>query len=384
MTAAVQAELFRQEPRSRALDVLDQRRRGATFVEHNVRSILNSPDRTNMPFWSLNPYVGCEFGCTYCYARYAHRYVVERANDAGQISNEDLDEYRQSSTWEIFERQIFVKRREAVLDALSRDLGRIHRWKRRGAAYPIVIGTATDPYQPAERRFAITRAVLERLLDEQGLGIGIITKSPLVQQDIDLLVELQRHNRVSVYVSLISTDPEIIKKFEARSPMPHVRLKTLHRLIEAGINAGLIVAPVLPGITDTEEQISALARAVRHTGGRFAHPSPLRLYPALHRGFLPVVEQHFPHLADRYRRAYRGTGSAPKSYTDKLTRRFRRIALAHGIPVKDPILEDRTPRPLPHQWRRDGRTVRPGATDIPDPSAGIDTVDKKQIELWHG
>lgn len=349
MTAAVQAELFRREQRSRPLDVLETRRRGATFVEHRVRSILNSPDSTGMPFWSLNPYVGCEFGCTYCYARYAHRYVVERANDAGRISDEALGAYRQSSNWEVFERQIFVKRREAVLEALTRDLGRVHQWKRRGVVYPIVIGTATDPYQPAERRFEITRAVLERLLDERGLGIGIITKSPLVQRDIDLLVALQRRHRVSVYVSLISTDAEIIKLFEARSPMPHVRLRTLHRLVQAGLNAGLMVAPVLPGITDTGEQISALARAVRQTGGRFAHPSPLRLYPALHRGFLPVVERHFPHLADRYRRAYRGTGTAPKSYTDKLTRRFRRIAEAHGVPVKDPVLEDRTARRLPHR-----------------------------------
>ena len=338
------------------LRVLETRKRGATFVEHSIKALVNSPESTGMGFWSINPYVGCEFGCTYCYARYAHRYVVERAHGSGKISDDELTEFRQSEKWEVFEQHIFVKQRESVLAALERDL---HRIKSRslGRSHPIVIGTATDPYQPAERTFHITRAVLERLSHESGLSVGIITKSPAVCQDMDVLDKLQRRNRVSVYISLISTDPQIIRLFEARSPLPHVRLKALKRLTDAGLNAGLIVAPVLPGITDTVPQIRALAAALKEAGGRFANPSPLRLYAALHSNFLPIIKEHFPDLYPKYRRAYRGTGAAPRSYTDAIAKRFRQIALEFDIPVKDPVLE-----------RMTGRGSR----------------DRRQLRLWNG
>jgi len=340
-SAAAQIDLFRSTTTAarRRLDVLDTRLRGATFVEHRVKSIVNAPESTGMNFWSINPYVGCEFGCTYCYARYAHRYVMERAHDAGKVDDDEFARFRSSDRWEVFERQIFVKQRAAVLEALERDLGRIRQRNRSGQCYPIAIGTATDPYQPAERTYRITRSVLERLKEEEGLAIGVITKSPLVRRDIDLFLEIEKRNRVSIYVSLITTDTKIIKLFEARSPMPHVRLKALKQLRDAGLNAGLIVAPILPGITDSVEQIRSLAKAVKDCGGRFAHPTPLRLYPALHRGFLPVVEKHFPALAPKYRRAYRGAGNAPKSYTDSIIKRFRQIAQEYGVSVSDPVLE---------------------------------------------
>jgi DNA repair photolyase len=327
------------------LRVLDTRARGATFVEHRVKSIVNSPESTGMGFWSINPYVGCELGCTYCYARYAHRYVVERAHTNGQLADADFEQLNESKTWEAFERRIFVKQRDAVLDALERDLSSIRRRHNTGRIHPIVIGTATDPYQPAERQFRITRAVLERLSRESNLSVGIITKNPMVSQDIGLLKTLQRNNRVSVYISLISTDIRIIRLFEARSPMPHVRLKALKKLVDANLNAGLLVAPVLPGITDTLSQVRALARALKKTGGRFAHPSPLRLYPALHSGFLPIIEEHFPELYPKYRRAYRGTGAAPKRYTDAVVKRFRDVAEEIGVPVKDSVLEGGAYRP---------------------------------------
>jgi DNA repair photolyase len=170
---------------------------------------------------------------------------------------------------------------------------------------------------------------------------------------MDVLDKLQRRNRVSVYISLISTDPQIIRLFEARSPLPHVRLKALKRLIDAGLNAGLIVAPVLPGITDTVPQIRALAAALKEAGGRFANPSPLRLYAALHSNFLPIIEEHFPDLYPKYRRAYRGTGAAPRSYTDAIAKRFRQVALEFDISVKDPVLEHETGR-----GSRDRRQLR--------------------------
>ncbi len=324
---------------SPSLRVLDTRMRGVTFVEHRVKAIVNSPESTGMGFWSINPYIGCEFGCTYCYARYAHRYAIERMHGNGQISDADLSRFRESEKWEVFEHHIFVKQRDAVLAALERDLSRIRRRQVGGQIHPIVIGTATDPYQPAERQYRITRAVLTRLREESNLSIGIITKSPQICHDIDVLRELQRNNRVSVYISLITTDTRLIKLFEARSPMPHVRLKALKRLTDANLNAGLIVAPVLPGITDTVPQIRALVQALKDAGGRFAHPSPLRLYPALHRGFLPIIEKNFPELYPKYRRAYRGAGIVPKKYTDAILNRFRKIANEFGISVNDPMME---------------------------------------------
>src|SRR6266702_6794255 len=149
--------------RPSALPVLDERLRGTKFVELAPRSVLNSPQQTGVDFWSLNPYIGCEFGCTYCYARYAHRYAVERAHDAGRLSDEEFVEFRGPHGWEAFEQRVFVKHQ--LLGALEADLRRY--WRSLGPtarpAAPIVIGTATDPYQPAERRFRLTRGILERL-----------------------------------------------------------------------------------------------------------------------------------------------------------------------------------------------------------------------------
>ena len=338
-TILPQSDLFVRERKRPELQVLDKRLRGATFVEHRVKSVINSPESTGMGFWSINPYVGCEFGCTYCYARYAHQYVIRRAHDAGKIPQKDYSRYQTSDTWDIFEQTIFIKQRETLLWALERDLQRMHQRNHRGVIYPLVIGTATDPYQPAEKTFQITRSVLQRLTRERGLSIGIISKSALVSRDIDLLVELHKRHRLTVYVSLITINSDLIKLFEARSPQPHVRLKTLKRLTDANINAGLIVAPVLPGITDGVNQIKELLQAAKDNGGRFANPSPLRMYAALHRGFLPLIKEYFPDLYPKYRRAYRGAGNAPKHYTDAVVRRFKKIAAEFGMPVKDPVLE---------------------------------------------
>ena len=161
--------------RPTALPILDERLRGTKFVSLEPKSVLNSPQQTGVDFWSLNPYIGCEFGCTYCYARYAHRYTVERAHDAGRLSDAEFHEFRGPHGWEAFEKRVFVK--ERLLVALERDLRRYFRSF--GPAdcppAPIVIGTATDPYQPAERRFRLTRGILERLARCEGLNIGIIT-----------------------------------------------------------------------------------------------------------------------------------------------------------------------------------------------------------------
>ena len=135
--------------RPTALPILDERLRGTKFVSLEPKSVLNSPQQTGVDFWSLNPYIGCEFGCTYCYARYAHRYTVERAHDAGKLSDEEFIEFRGPHGWEAFEQRVFVK--ETLLSALERDLKKYFRSGGPAGrpSAPIVIGTATDPYQPA-------------------------------------------------------------------------------------------------------------------------------------------------------------------------------------------------------------------------------------------
>jgi DNA repair photolyase len=309
------------------LPVLDTRARGAVFYEQPVGSILNPPESTGMGYWSANPYVGCEFGCTYCYARFTHGYVVRRATSSGRLPVDNLGDF------EAFEYRIFVKRRESALAALERDLARLKRRRAAGEDTHIVLGTATDPYQPAERKFLLSRAILERLSAERGLSIEIISKSPLISRDIDVLTRIQQNNRLTIHISLITTDVRLIKTLEVRTPMPRARLRALARLSGAGLNAGLIVAPVLPGINDTVPLLGDLLAAAKRSGARFAHPSPLRLYASIRDHFLLVMDANFPELAARYRQVYQGFGAAPREYVVALSKRFRAVARRCGIAV---------------------------------------------------
>ena len=278
--------------RRSALPVLDERLRGTKFVTLQPQSVLNSPEQTGMDFWSLNPYVGCEFGCSYCYARYAHRYVVQRAHDAGKLSDSALAEFQGPNGWEAFEQRIFVK--QQILAALDSDLRRFFRRVRQRPGDTIVIGTATDPYQPAERRFRLTRAVLARLAQCEGLSIGLITKSSLVARDADLFAQIQRRNDLEVHISLITLDVALIRALEARSPIPAVRLRALKRLTDAGVNAGLIVAPVLPGITDDVPRLDALFHAARRRRRPVPHREPPAALPRDPRSLSPAGRSALP------------------------------------------------------------------------------------------
>jgi DNA repair photolyase len=294
-----------------------------------------------MDYWSLNPYVGCEFGCSYCYARYTHRYVVERAHDAGKLTDAEFADYRGAHGWEAFERRIFVK--EQVVGALDADLMRVP------LGHTIVIGTATDPYQPAERRFRVTRAVLQRLARCEGLSFGIITKSPLIARDRDLLLRLQERNELQVHVSLITADARLARKLEARSPIPAARLGALKKLVDAGINAGLIVAPVLPGITDDVAHLDALFAAAREAGARFIHAGPLRLYAAVRDRFIPLLAEHFPDLVPRYQRAYARQAGAPREYARALSRRVQKLQRKHGFTKNEGMMDRYRPSRVPTQ-----------------------------------
>jgi len=322
-------------PRSLAapLPVLGERSRGTRFIELSVNSVLNSPASTGMGFWSINPYIGCEFGCTYCYARDTHRWAMERAD--GQTAR--------LPPWLAFEREILVKK--DVAEVLARTLN-----PARMAGHSLVIGTATDPYQPAERRFRLTRRILEVLRSYHGLSIGIITKSALVTRDIDLLQALSKHNEVTVNVSLATADSRLARRLELRSPVPGARLRALRRLTESGIHAGLLVAPIVPGVTDDWAGLARLIEAAKEAGARYVVGSALRLGPAARHRFLPHLEREFPELAERYRRHYAGKDHVSQSYQDALTRRLRALQQAYGFAVDEAggrrrrQLEGRAPR----------------------------------------
>lgn len=279
-------------------------RNDVEYVEMTVRSILNWVDGTNMSdVFSINPYRGCEFGCAYCYARYTHEFV-------------DLPD------WEAFERRIFVK--TAAARALRRDLAT----SRDVRTYGIAIGTATDPYQPAESRFRVTRQILEALLPHRGIPISIVTKSGLIAQDADLLARLAERHSVKVHFSCITTDRQLLRAIERRSPMAHVRFQAMRALTDRGVYCDLLLMPVLPGITDTEENLASVLGAAQEAGAQGAHARALWLSEASRRRFIPWLEQEFPALHARYIAAYGARGMySPASYQDELRRRFARAKI---------------------------------------------------------
>jgi DNA repair photolyase len=225
---------------------------------------------------------------------------------------------------EAFEKEILVK--AEVAEVLARTLT-----PAKLAGSPLVIGTATDPYQPAERRFQLTRRILEVLRSYHGLSIEIITKSPLVTRDLDLLQAISRNNELSVNISLATADPRLARRLELRSPIPSARLRALRRLTAGGVDAGLIIAPIIPGITDDWVGLARLMEAAKEAGARYVIGSALRLGPAARRRFLPFLEREFPELYERYRRHYATSDLASRSYQDALTRRLNALRQAFGF-----------------------------------------------------
>ncbi len=306
---------------------LDRRLRGTRFIGIQARSVLNSATATHMTFWSVNPYIGCEFGCRYCYARDTHRWSVERAV-AKDATTPAVVELRALAPSDAFERRILVKENAADVLARTLDPARLD-----GAS--LVIGTATDPYQPAERRFRITRSLLETLLHYRNLSLGIITKSPLIARDIDLLVALAGRHRVTVNLSLAAIDATLLRRLEPRSPTPRTRLRTMARLTAAGIHAGLLIAPVLPQLNDSRDALYTLVRAARDCGAEWVAAAPLRLGAATRRTLLPWLAREHPGLAQRYHVHYGARQGVSTAYDAALQRRLARIQRDVGI----------TPRP---------------------------------------
>ena len=285
---------------------------------HNVeyftlpaRSLLNRcVSRRGLPFtWTINPYRGCEFACKYCYARYTHEFMEMR--DGAE-----------------FERKIYVKQHTAEL--LRHDLRRV----KRGEA--IALGTATDPYQPAERRYEITRGILEEFARHRGFELGIVTKSDLVVRDLDLLRDISQNNSLSVHITITTLNVELARILEPRAPRPDLRMEAVRELSAAGINVGVSGSPVLPGITDSPADLEALVRAAAAAGARHIFAGPLFLKPCSAAIFLPFLEEHFPHLIENYRQRFQDRSFLPPSYGKRVAQLMSTLRQKYGIQRADP------------------------------------------------
>ena len=338
--------------KSRLLPLIDEQK-DISYYAAPAKNVLNPPETTGMDFWSLNPYTGCAFGCTYCYARYSHRYVMERASDARRMEDSLAEKYAQMPPWLAFERNIFVKTNAPeLLSRVLRHGSDKHRQLLGGQA--ILIGSATDPYQPAERRFRVTRGVLEVLAMHPGLRIVIITKSPLITRDVDLLARISRHSKLSVHISLITLDRELARRLEPRSPTPESRVRALARLRAAGIEAGINCMPVLPGITDNPADLDALVKRVAEAGATYVGACALRLRNSAKQRYLPFIESEFPHLARSYRRTYGpGEHQAGEKYRVGLASFFERTCARYGVRASSRMDDEEDDSLLPGGGGRD-------------------------------
>jgi DNA repair photolyase len=306
-------------------DVVDSRR-GVTFQALRSENLLNRLTGESMPFgWTVNPFRGCELGCRYCYARPTHEYL-------GHGEPEE------------FEERIYVK--EAGATRLLRGLLRA-----RDAGQEIAIGTATDPYQPAEARFAVTRGVLETMARVPGLRIGLTTKSPGVLRDRALLARIARSSDLRVNVSLISLDAALLRQIEPRAPRPDLRLEAVRALTADGVRARLFLMPVLPLLTDGEAGLRELLAAARAAGAHEAIAQALFLRTEMTwRFFLDFVAREFPWALPRYRALYPEPGNSPRAYREDIERRVARLAAEVGFPVRS--REDRVRAEAPARPRQ--------------------------------
>jgi len=289
------------------------------YLTLDNRSVLTRCVSRRVPFtWMINPYRGCEFGCKYCYARYTHEFMELR---------DSLD----------FERKIYVKQHTAWL--LRQEL----RSVRPGES--IAIGTATDPYQPAERKFGITRAILEELARHQDLEIGLVTKGTLILRDLELLQVLAAHNKVSVCVTVTTMNTELARILEPRAPRPDLRMKVVRQLRQAGVRAGVNCAPVLPAITDSPADLGTLVAAAAQAQAAFVFANPLFLKSCSLKVFLPFVQEKFPHLLSMYRERYSSRAFLPALYSRRISQLVRKCCLQHGLGDRFELSRDEEYRP---------------------------------------
>jgi len=306
--------------RAAASSPLLEGKRRVDYLELPTRRYITKCASERVPFdWTINPYRGCEFGCKYCYARYTHEFMELRDGFS-------------------FETRIFAKRWDPR--AFSKELRRIARkdW--------IAFGTATDPYQPAERRFGITRQIMTLLAREKGRRLSVTTKSDLVARDVDLLSTIAQGNILHVAVTITTVDEELARLMEPYAPRPELRLRTVHRLSEAGIRVGVLACPILPLLNDDEAGIDRLAAAAAKAGAKHFSGNVVFLKPCTHQVFFPFLEEHFPHLLRKYQDHFLKNSFLRGAYPDKIRQRMETVRSRHG-------LDQRFPDYKPQDWEEE-------------------------------
>jgi DNA repair photolyase len=275
----------------------------AEYREEPCRNALNRV--RGMPFaWSLNPYMGCAHRCTFCYVR-AFEARADRPWD---------DRYGGS-----------IRVKTNVAEVLRRELAR-PAWQRE----PVAIGAATDPYQPAEGRYRLTRGCIEAFT-EAASPFSIITRGPLVVRDVDVLAEAARRADVSVTFSVPTLDDEIWRRTEPGTAPPRQRLRALARLVEAGVDARVGMAPILPGLSDRPELLAEVVREARAAGATGIWANLLYLRPGTREHFLAALERDWPELLPEYELLYRRGAYLPRRNADPVRERVRALARSHGV-----------------------------------------------------
>jgi DNA repair photolyase len=289
------------------------------YREEPCRSALNRVKGMRFK-WSLNPYMGCVHRCTFCYVR-AFEHRAERPFD---------DRYGTS-----------IRVKVNVAQVLRSELAR-PSWERE----MIAIGAATDPYQPAEGRYRLTRACLEALAEARN-PFSIITRGPMIVRDVDLLVEAARRADVSVTFSVPTVDDDVWRKTEPSTAHPRQRLKAVEKLVEAGIKTGVGMAPILPGISDKPEQLRDVVKAAREAGATGVWTNVLFLRPGTREHFLEHLAEDWPELLAHYRELYRGRAYLSGDETKPLRQQVS--ALAREFDVRDRRVQPAEPEREPEQ-----------------------------------
>ena len=301
------------------------------FRAMRVRSVLNrsvSKRRLSMAY-SINPYRGCEFGCRYCYARYTHEFLAPAGESSLPASEQEGGHDRRCGPPvdlrqpEAFERRIFLKQNAPWL--LEQELRRVRPGEE------IALGTATDPYQPAERWAKITRGILEVFAARSGYRLGIVTKSRLIERDADLLAEIARHNTLVVHLTITTADVELARKLEPRAPRPDLRFEAVRSLRAAGVVTGVLCSPLLPGITDTEDALDGVARRAAAVGASFFAAEPLFLKACSRPTYLSFVREHFPALEARYTAQFGRADFVSREYRERMKGLVETVCRRYGL-----------------------------------------------------
>ena len=308
------------------------------FRALETRSILNrsvSKRRLSLAY-SINPYRGCEFGCRYCYARYTHEFLAPASHTLAEsidAAPATAKGHKPSALTtidlrapEAFEQLIFIKQNAAWL--LEQELRHIN------PADEIALGTATDPYQPIERRAMVTRSLLEVFARRSGYRLGIITKSKLIERDTDLLREIARRNMLVVHVTITTQDTALARLLEPRAPRPDLRFAAVRHLREADIHTGILCSPLLPGITDSADAIDGMARRAAQVKASFFAAEPLFLKPCSRPTYLSFVREHFPALEAEYAARFAHAEFASRPYRQRMSALVARACRHYGIPER--------------------------------------------------